>query len=292
MKSFLAIILLSAIVTVSNAQHSGNAVYGNNASQYHNPEAKKLYLSDSTFLIEAHVLINTIADDYVATIGVSDTSASLKESSDRINKRIKGFMATLSKFGIRQQDIYVDMTTQTKVYDYTLKHNYAQQYVKGYEIKKNVVIKFKNIADLENMMIEAANFKIYDLAKVDYVVNDLEKINTELFKLAIEVINRKKEMYVMATNCKLNQASQIYGEDYYSYYPQQLYKTYIAEASTDISSEYASQFIKRDLQKPSTVYYDKIDYSGFDKIINPEVTEPAIEFGFTLQIKFQMEKGK
>jgi len=292
MKSFLAILLLSTIVTASNAQHSGNAVYGNTTGQYHNLEAKKLYLSDSTFLIEAHVLINTIADGYVATIGVSDTSTSLKESSDRINKRIKGFTAKLSRFGIKQQDIYVDMTTQTKVYDYSLKHNYSQQYLKGFEIKKNVIIKFKDINDLENIMIEAESFNIYDLAKVDYIVFDLEKINTELFKIATEVINHKKDMYVMATNCKLNPASQIYEEGYFSYYPQQLYKTYIAEATTDISYENISQFIKRDLQKPSTVYYDKIDYSGFDKIINPEITAPAIEFGLNLQIKFQIEKGK
>jgi len=181
------------------------------------------------------------------------------------------------------------MTTQNKIYDYKVNGNIAEQYIKGFEIKKNVIVKFKSLKTLDKMVIAAETHQIYDLVKVDYEVIDINKIYTHLFLSATEIINQKKGLYVSVTNAKLYPVSQIYGESYYSYYPQQRYKSYSAYESSDVLDDYGS-LKKKLLRKSKTYYYDKMNYSGLDKVINPSVTEPAIEFILTLQVKFQIDK--
>lgn len=246
-------------------------------------------MSDTSFVIQANVLINVIADSYVTTFGVSESSTTLKDANTKIDKRIKDFVTALTKIGISKTDIYIDMTTQTQISDYKVNGDYAEQYISGFEQKKNVIIKFKNIKDLDKMIVTASDYGIYDLAKVDYIAADLNKIYTKLFQSALNVINSKKELYVKATNIILTSSSEIYGESFYSFYPSQLYKSYTPNITSDYYNK--STYGKRkDLKKNVTYYYDKINYSGFDKVINPVVTEPAVEFVLMLQIKFDIEK--
>jgi len=275
-------------------QHSGNSVIGqhDNNNQTNKPQTiGKLYLSDTSFVILSNVLINVIADNYIVNFGVSESSTTLKDANTKIDKRIQEFISALTKIGITQTDLYVDVTTQTQISDYKVNGSYAEQYIIGFEQKKNVIVKFKNIKNLDKMIVIASDYGIYDLVKVDYIVTDINKIYTQLFQAAMDVINSKKDLYVKATNLKLKTSSEIYGESFYSFYPSQLYKNY----TPNITSEYydlGSYGKKKDLKKSTTYYYDKINYSGFDKVINPIVTEPTVEFVLMLQIKFGKEKNK
>ncbi|HUR31383.1 MAG TPA: SIMPL domain-containing protein [Saprospiraceae bacterium] len=274
-------------VTFLYSQQSGNSAYGQNYSYGKQAATGNLYLSDSTFLIEANVMSNTKADEYVVTFGLDEEASTLKECNEKMEKRIQSFAADLVRMGIPVRDIYVDMTTQNKIYDYKVTGQMAEQYVKGFELKKNVITKFKNIKDLDEMIIAASNHQIYDLVKVDYIVTNLNEVYTQLFKSAMEVINQKKDLYSMATGSKLLPMSQIYGEQFYSYYPSQLYKNYTAYSSSEV---YTDASTVKEARKSPVFYYDKIDYSGFDKIIEPSVTEPAVEFVLTLQVRYEMEK--
>ncbi len=286
----LALLLLSPVI---HAQLSGNSVYGKNYNENYpaerNRHSKMTYLTDSTCAIEADVLLNVIADAYVVTFGVSEEAATVKECSENIEKRIAGFVSELNKMGY--PDSYIDMTTQNKVFAYTTNGNVAEQYLKGFEIKKNVIIRLKSIKALDKLVIAASNYQIYDLVKVDYIVTDMGKVYGQLFQAATEIINQKKALYLGITNIRLAPNAQIYGEQFYSYYPDQLYKTYTAYESSEVYSNY-NNYVRKDLRKSATFYYDKINYSGFDKVINPTVTEPAVEFVLNLQIKYQIEKNK
>ncbi len=276
-------------------QQSGNQVIG----QYYNynqtdklQTVSKLYLSDSAFVIQANVLVNVIADSYVATFGVSESATTLKDANTKIDDRIQKFISALTtKLSISETDIYVDMTTQTQISDYKVNGNYAEQFISGFEQKKNVIIKFKSIKDLDKMVVIASEYGIYDLAKVDYMVTDINKIYTQLFQTAMEVINGKKDLYVKATNIKLTTSSEIYGESFYSFFPTQLYKSYTPNITTEYY-DYGSHGKRKDLKKNTTYYYDHINYSGFDKVINPIVTEPTVEFALMLQIKYNIETNK
>jgi len=290
MKNMVVLFVLFA-GNILFGQISGNSIIDQNYNSPKQQGINKLYLSDTTFVIQANVLMNIIADSYAATFGVSESSPTLAEANTKIDKRIQEFLSALTKTGIMENDIYIDMTTQTQIADYKITGNYAEQYISGFEQKKNVIVKFTNIYDLDKMLILASEYGIYDLAKVDYIVTDISKIYSQLFKAAVEVINEKKELYVMATNVRLLPSSQIYGESFAGYYPSQLYKSYTANISSEvINYDYDSKFKRKDLRKNTTYYYDKINYSNFDKVINPVVTEPAIGYVLTLQIKYEIDK--
>lgn len=288
---FIAFLLITSPFTIYS-QHSGNIAIGNsnNYNQlYKNQSVKQLYLSDSAFIVQASVLKNVIADSYIAIFGVSESSKTLVEANSKIDKRIKDFISALLKIGISKKDIYIDMTTQTQVSDYKIEGNYAEQFISGFELKKNVIIKFTNIKILDRIIVIASDYGIYDLAKVDYIVSDINKKYTELFEAAVDIIRSKKELYVKATNVSLEKGSQIFGESFYSLYPNELYKSYTPNISTEYYS-YGSFKKRKDLPKNTTYFYDKMDYSGFDKVINPIVTEPAVGFVLTLQIKYDIKK--
>lgn len=290
--TFLGVFLFSVLTVFG--QHGGNYLteQNNNYYQAQTPQTlSKLYLSDSAFVIQAKVLTNVVADSYVVTIGVSESAKTLKEANTKIDERIQKFMAALkTKFEISSSDIYIDMTTQTQIFDYKVNGNYAKQFISGFEQKKNVIIKLKNIKDLDSIVITASEYGIYDLAKVDYIVTDINKIYAQLFQSAIEVINGKKDLYVKATNVSLKTASEIYGESFYSYSPAQLYKSYTPNVTTEYY-DYSSYSKRKDLKKSTTYFYDHINYSDFDKVINPVVTEPTVEFVLMLQLKFNIGKS-
>jgi uncharacterized protein YggE len=289
--AFICPLILSTLTVF--AQHTGNEAIGhnNNYSQSNKLQTvNKLYLSDSTFVIQANVLVNVIADSYVVTFGVSESASTSKDANTKIDDRIQKFISALkTKMNVTESSIYIDMTTQTQISDYKVSGNYSEQYISGFEQKKNVIVKFNNIKELDQMVLIASDYGIYDLAKVDYVVTDINKIYTQLFQIAMEAINVKKDLYVKATNIKLKTSSEMYGESFYSFVPSQLYKSYTPNIAAEYYN-YDSNGKRKDLKKNTTYYYDHMNYSGFDKVINPIVTEPAVEFVLTLQIKFEIAK--
>jgi uncharacterized protein YggE len=275
-----------------HSQISGNEAYRSKSGYMPNKslDSQKLYIDDNSFIIKAKVLVNVVADSYVAIFGLSEESISLEDCNNKIEKRISGFKSSLRKIGIPEDNIYTDMTTQNKIYDYKIDGKVAEEYLQGFEIKKNVIIQFKNIKDLEEMLILATDFQIYDLVTVEYLVSDINKIYTQLFQSATEVINQKKILYISATGVKLSNVSQIYGENFYSYSPNELYDSYIAYETGKVDRYYNSDYTIKNVRKNKTFYYNKIDYSGFDKVINANEIEPAIEYVMELTIKYDIEK--
>jgi len=296
MKHRLVILFTMLTTSFVSAQEAGNYLFGNSNSSNYYPtytpqSASRVYLSDSAFLIQANVMMNVIADSYVATFGVSEISTSLPDANAKIDARIEKFVDALSKLGVQEKNIYIDMTTQTLLADYKINGNYAEQYISGYEQKKNVIVRFNKIDDLDKMVLAASDQGIYDLAKVDYIVTDINTIYAQLFQSALDVINSKKALYIQATGLNPEPVSEIYAESFLCYYPSQLYKSYTVNVST-LFYDYNSNQKRKDLPRNTTYYYDKLNYSGFDKVINPVVTEPAVEYVMTLQIKYNVDKSK
>jgi uncharacterized protein YggE len=262
---------------------------GYNAVEGKEDTTDKLYLTDSTFIISAKVVLNRVADLYVVTFSTTEEANDISTCNDNINSRIDAFRLDLKKKGFLEQNTYVDMTTQNKIYDYKINDNKAEQYLKGFELQKNVIVRFAPIEQLDEIVISASKHGIYDMVKVDYIVDDLPSVYTKLFDAASKVIEQKKTHYSALTHTTLATSSSIYGEKIYSFYPPQLYKSYKAYESSQVYGQFDGYVVK-DLRKSTTFYYDPIHYSGFDSVINPAVTEPMVEFVLELQVKFSIVK--
>ena len=134
--TFLSITMVLLTGTVFG-QVSGNQITGQSYKRTNQPQTvNKLYLSDTSFVIRANVLINIIADTYVATFGVSESATTLKEANTKIDDRIQNFVAALTtRMDISKTDIHIDLTTQTQISDYKVNGNYADQFISGFEQK-------------------------------------------------------------------------------------------------------------------------------------------------------------
>ena len=212
MKHFILFLTFSIIVVFSSsvtAQQSGNSTYGQgyNTMCGKIDTADKLFITDSTFIIPASVAMNVIADQYVVTFSTVEEADNVSNCNAKIDKRINAFKSDLNKMGINETAIFVDMTTQNKVYDYKVDSNYAEQYIKGFELQKNIIIRFAPISKLDEIVIAASNHEIYDLVKVDYIVSDLQAVYAKLFEAATKVIDQKKTLYTGATHTTLSPTS-------------------------------------------------------------------------------------
>lgn len=289
---------MSFICFTSNAQVSGGQVYGNQSSYSGNTYAKEFsnqrfasYLSDTTFLVQAKILKNVKADYYVAVFGIDQSNSEVKTATEIINKRISSFIKNLQSIDIQENDIYIDMINQNRVYDIKRKGNdFLEEYLTGFETKRNLIIKYKNENQLEKMMVMAAKDSIFDLVKVDYVVENQDKIYDELFVEASKIIQKKKEMIIQLTNVKLLPYSQIYGESFETITPTDRYKSYVSYSASEYDLPYNSNYVIKNQRKVETFYYDKVSNSGYDKILNDNYLEPVVQFSFVLQVKYEISK--
>lgn len=295
-KLFIATIMIFSSLCIS-AQVSGNQVYkhgyhaqnrgGNNGIL---PVVRPITINDSTLLISAKILLNFEADEYVAVFGVSQEEKSAHDCNTKMNDRIKAFTQKLEGFGILADDIYVDMITQNVIFDYKVEGNSSTQFQKGFELKKNIIFKFKKIEDLDEIIELAAQYNIYDMIKVDYVIQDMDRIYEQLFEAGISKIKKKKRLYLLATDCTLERRCKIKSEAFNLIFPKELYGKYAAYETSEVSTHYRRDWIQIQARKRNTYYYDQLNAKGFDMVINPVMVKVGIQAVMELKIQYKIKK--
>lgn len=293
-KHLIAVLAALCFAATLPAQEYGNAAYhrdyGSTGPLNCTSYGKQ---SESSFSVTASVMMNVIADQYVATMGINQEGKDTKECRDNMEKRITSFRARLAKLGISAKDIYVDMVTQTKIYDYKVSSKSATEYESGVSLKKNIIIHYSNSALLDSITAAASEDQIFDLVKVDYIVTDQNTVYGQLYNEAMKVVMSKRDRYLAQNpTVKLEPAWKVMSDNYRTYYPSDLYKSYTAYESSDVNYSYSSGYVTKEQRKPQTFYYDKLHYSQFDTVVNPVVTEPAVEFTYTLTVQFDVHDDK
>lgn len=302
MKMMSSLLLAILIVTPvpSQAQVSGNLSYsqsGAKARAFLREQNKrvvvkgdKLPSSTSSFL-EADVLINVKADEFVAVFGIAQEGKTPDECSQRMDAAIKQFTEELKTLKVEAQDVFVDYVTQTKIYGFELMGDVAREKLVGFELKKNVSVHYKDRLLLDQLVVAAAHSKIHDLIKVDYVVNDVQAIQGRLMDEAAKIIQAKRKRHETLLEIKLQPPAQILAEKYATHYPTGMYDSYTAAESEDI--ELQSQRQKHTVhlaRKGRTFVFNGLDSDGFDQVVNPVVTEPVVQFTLYLKLKYEVEQ--
>lgn len=302
--NYLKNLLLVATSTMSltiNAQIGGNQVYGN--SNYNNNynigynnnsiQKKTVFSTDSTLTITTHILMNKEADNYLLTVGVNQESKTVIECNTKINQRIKNLKKDLLLLKVLEEHLYIDFISQTKIYDYEVNEKESKQMQTGFEIKKNIVIQLDDIDKIDQLIEMCAKQEIYDIIKVEYVDNDINQSYEEMYNHALSFIDSRKRMYMKSNSKKLNGEMSIVGDNFYSVYPKTQYKKYEAFESSSLSvhtNNYSSHYIRQEARKNKTFYYDGVQVSGFDKIINSKTPKIGIQYIMSLTMVFELEK--
>ena len=233
--------------------------------------------------------MNLDADAYKLTFSLSQEADSLLECTRIIDQKIARFLNDLKKFGIDNDDVYIDIITQYPIYDYDIERKSAVQQQVGYEINKNVIIRFDSLSSLKDLMNAAARNEIHNAVKLDYILLDVNSVYDHLFSEAINIIDKKRALYLKATNLKIEEQAVVFSEQFQFVFPNQLYKGYQAYGSSNLEfNRYRSKGYIEEERKKTTRYYDPINYSGFDQYINPNKISVGLQAVFELQIKYSI----
>ncbi|MFN0201023.1 MAG: hypothetical protein ACKVTZ_05855 [Bacteroidia bacterium] len=315
-----AIILLAVCIMQLNflaAQVRGNAVYerqmksvqslGYRSNDYKpmeqmqqsvatrpvsNESANAYFLSDSTFMIEADVMCNRRADSYVAAFSVIQTASTLDSVNLMMNARIEKMLQKLPA-NINRKEIFIDFISLNPTFEYTTEKKLFSKSTSietpsGYELIKNIHIAYEKQEQLEEITKAAIQGEIYDLVKVDYVMNEMEGIYDTLRQTAIALVQKKRSDFEKL-GVKFGVKFTVVADDITSTYPIERYKSYTSVTSSGtnfdkIKKTYTSS------KRHNTYYYDKVNYNEMDKVINPVVVEPVIQFMYNIKIKYSLAK--
>lgn len=290
--SGVALVVLALGATNASAQEAGNrGVYGRSTDR-RSPSSGVIYGTENKDLvpvqfIEAYVLLNATPDEFVAVFGVAQEAPTAVESNQKVNARIEQFLSAAEKLGVSRSNTYVDMITQNRVYNFApaSADGTIREKLAGFETKKTIALRYKDRSLLEKLVAAAAQASIFDLIKVDYVINDLTKIRSRLLEEASSVINKKEENYARSLSLKFKR-NAVFQETYATLYPDQLYQSYTAAESGSVEQSDESRTRVVHERKSSTSYLEPLDRSAFDVVINPAGLEPTVQCTLYLKVRY------
>jgi uncharacterized protein YggE len=297
----LAVILLLA-QRRSEAQVAGNAAFGQTGGRARAEQierAKRTITKDeqppsatATF-VEANVLMNVKADEYVAVFAVAVEGETLAECARKMDGTIKAFTNDIQALGVPGSDVFVDFIAQIKIFGFEISGDIAKEKLVGFELKKNVSIHYADRTLLDKLNAAASRSQIFDLVKVDYIVNDVSKVQDKLTEEAARILKQKALRYEKLLGVKLLPPMQVYADRHAIHYPTELYDAYVAAESEEMASAYYRQkYTTQNARKSRTFYFNGLDADGFDDVINPVITEPVIQFTLYLKVKYEVEQTK
>jgi len=298
---FFLLTLAAACAGVCHAQASGNVSYsqaGRGSERARQREQAKRGQVDApsptSMLVEASVLMNVRADEHVAVFGVMQECAAVPECTQKVDALVADFASGLRQLGISAEDLFVDFAAQNKIYAYELAEKVAKERLVGFELKKNVSVRYKERLLLDRIVVAAARAGIFDLIKVDYVVRDPAAVHKRLAEEAARVVRQKVERHAQLLGIRLRQPPQVYAERPSVYFPTEMYDSYTAAESENITQSYydRQQYIVQGARKSRTFYFNPLGADGFDLVINPTILEPVVQFTHYLKVKYEMEPAR
>lgn len=291
-KAFLILLIIGTCQLIAFGQESGNRNYNRNTDARRKPPVSGIiYNNDGTVIIEAYVLLNAAPDEFIAVFGVAQEAPTAVESNQKVNTRIEQFLSAAVPLGVNRANTFVDFITQNRVYNFVKDSDGTiRETVSGFETKKTIAIRYRDRPLLEKLLTAAAQASIFDLIKVDYIINDMTKIRSRLFEEAVRVVKQKEETYGRSLGMVIKR-NALLQETYDAHYPAELYQTYTAFEAGAVESNYYNQNTRviRE-RKSSTSYLEPLDRSAFDAVLNSMGIEPMVQCTLYMRVLYSLAR--
>lgn len=286
--TFLALLFSSFII----GQASGNVNY--QSQQSYNNDNNTIdtdFPSNGDIVVSVKGLANIKADAYTAIFSVTQTGKTTKEVNELIDQRItQSINAIKLKKGV---ETFVDMISFVPAYEYEAEKKLFNRKTynevpAGFELKKNIHIKFSDPNQLNEFISILSNNEIYDLVRVDYFSNTLETVKREMMLKAKLLVQEKIKNYQELLGETFTNAEKRIADDYVVNVPVEMYKSYEAYNGSSLNLKKAANV--NQLSKSVTLYYQPVFNKEFDFAINPTVLEPVIQIQYEVKIAINREK--
>ena len=271
----------------ANRQVVENLVLDRNAGAYAASSGVNVHTGER-FQMDVKVLYNVVADAQVAIFNITQIGETAEKAEQLATYRIEGFMQDLQGLGIAEADMFQDLISFAPYYS-TTKKLFSNALVKkpaGFELQKNLHIRFKDGKLINRMLTLAAKHEIYDLVRVEYYVEDVAKVHHEMRLQAMEEVTRRQEVYA-GLGMDLREVHRKLAEGHRTYMPQDRYLDYtgVTLIAKETSSEGGNE--GDEYRNPRTAFYSPVSYQDFDVVMNPVIMEPVVQFTYTLRLDFE-----
>lgn len=284
---WLCLLLLGSLPATAqkyNQSLSNTKVYSNKT-----PTANASFKGDKVMIFEANALYNAKATGYVAIFNMTQLGKTAQDASQLMSTRFSNFAKGLNGIGITSKQLFLDMISMSPIFEYEEeKKLFSKTFTevpKSVELKKNIHVHYKDARVLDKIVEIATKNEIYDLIKVDYFVENSESIYDQLRDRSVAYLNKKLASF-RKLGIKLDTSYRVITEKTSVSSPVDNYAQYFVLSSTPNYISKRNKANVRQLRKPSTRFYNQIPYKKFDIIVNPVVTEPAVQYSYNLKIKF------
>jgi hypothetical protein len=253
------------------------------------------YYDGSDFLVRVHVLYNAAPSSYMAIFHLNQAGKKVQDIDSLMSKRVSKLIQQSHSIGLKKEDFYTDMIALVPIFEKekkTFGKNYTQV-PKGFEMQKNLHVRYKNAAQLDALFTLAAQCEIYDLIKVEYFYDSTEMANQMLKSKAVQVLNQKLKTYKqmgisLDTNFRMvqEQRHQYFPIDEYMPYQPLAVSTLEADENTDPNKTGSTTPITT---QRTTMFYNQVSTDGFDAVINPSPLTPSIQFVYNLDVRYKIQ---
>lgn len=291
-----ALVVVALVAGSARGQAGGNAAYMQGGAQSRAVQAERARRSISatempparSTYVEASVLMNTKADEYVVVFGVLEEGVTVAECQAKMAATLASFTASAKGLGVTDRDLFVDFVAQTKTYAFEVSESLAKEKLAGFELKKNVIIHFRDYAVLDKLVAAAAESRIYDLVKVDYVLKETRAIDDRMAAEAARIIKSKAAAYQQLMGLRLGPPAQVLANRRGIFYPSDLYESYRAAETESVSTGFdRGRYVVQGARKSQTFFFNGLTADGYDTVINPVVIDPVIQC--TLYVKVRCD---
>ncbi len=253
-------------------------------------------LSNTDITVNVSGLMNVAADNYVAVFNIVQVGATTEQTDELMNDRISRLKQELKKIGVDTTEIKTDMLSFVPKYEFQpeakLFSKTYNELPSGFEMQKNVSVRFKNSADVDPIVTAAANAEIYDLTKVDYFIADLQKSLDSLRLRCLQEIKTKNKSYEVL-GFKLDTLKKVISDNFVTTYPQTRYFSYKAFSRPSLNSiKKKAQVIYNEATGVNSRFYNQVDYDHYDLVVNPLVTEPVVQISYSVSVKYFLSEDK
>ncbi len=251
------------------------------------------FAGENVMILNINALSNQKAKEYVAIFNVTQAGSTAEEADKLLNDRITAFMNGANSLAVPKENLYVDMVSFLPRYELVAskkvfsKKTYTET-PKGFILQKNIHVKFTDPEILDKLISIAAKNEIYEIVKVDYTVENPEKIYQDLRSKTLDYLNQIIANYTKI-GMKLDSAYKITAENTWATYPATRYSSYQAYSSVSMEAVKGGSLVT-EAEKTQTSFYNAIPADNYDIVINPTIIEPVVQYSYNLRIKFTLKE--
>lgn len=279
---------------VYGRSNQGNAIYGHG---YQQAQPMAYFISDTTIQLGVKVMMNVAVKRYVAILAVTQNGATADSCHWLISQRINSMIQQITNAGVLASDINIDFISQVPTFEYEIeKKQFSKRTYNeiptGFQLKKNLHIGYARSEQLEAILAAAAEQEIYDLVKVEYIIENQEELLDSLRDMGSDILKKKLDM-LTKIGAKIEDALPTLTESSSVIYPIERYRSYTAYSAAQLPAYSGRKnpiaVEVNPVTKPITNYYEKLTTSSFDAVLNPNVVEPSPQLTYELYVRYTFQ---